>query len=309
MEITSQHPLVSVAVIAYNSAEYILETLESIKAQTYDNIELIVSDDCSTDGTVEICRKWIENNKSRFVDARIVESPVNTGQSGNYNRAFDACKGEWIKEIDGDDRLLPHCISDFIEFTHTHPEAQCIFGKIQYIGGTPELRDIYLREHFDYDFFSLPKEKQFRRLLLNGNCIPSPGYFYNKSYIQHMGVTNDERIPHLEDYPKWINLLKKGVTFFFMDQFVAEYRLGSGVSTQNKISPLSYKSLQLFKIYYLYPELIAMGEEERINHEAAELANVYAQKLSAEHARESLSYRIGRCILSPLRQISKCFHR
>ena len=72
MEITTPHPLVSVAVIAYNSAEYILETLESIKAQTYDKIELIVSDDCSLDGTVEICHKWIDANKSRFVDICIV---------------------------------------------------------------------------------------------------------------------------------------------------------------------------------------------------------------------------------------------
>ncbi|MDR0890977.1 MAG: glycosyltransferase [Endomicrobium sp.] len=52
------NPLVSVCVITYNSSKYVLETLESIKTQTYQNIELIVSDDCSTDDTVEVCENY-----------------------------------------------------------------------------------------------------------------------------------------------------------------------------------------------------------------------------------------------------------
>ena len=57
---TSQSlPLVSVVVITYNSAKFVIETLESVKSQTYKNIELIISDDCSTDDTVERCRLWL----------------------------------------------------------------------------------------------------------------------------------------------------------------------------------------------------------------------------------------------------------
>ena len=59
MEMNNQ-PLVSVPVITYNSAKFVLETLESIKAQTYQNIELVISDDCSTDNTVQICRDWVD---------------------------------------------------------------------------------------------------------------------------------------------------------------------------------------------------------------------------------------------------------
>ena len=54
--------LVSVCVLAYNSSKYILETLNSIKNQTYDTIELIISDDCSTDDTVALCTQWINRN-------------------------------------------------------------------------------------------------------------------------------------------------------------------------------------------------------------------------------------------------------
>ena len=114
MEMNNQ-PLVSVLVITYNSAKFVLETLESIKAQTYQNIELIISDDCSTDNIVELCQKWVEENKERFVRTQIITSDLNTGVSANGNRGRDACQGEWIKGIAGDDLLMPNCVEDCVE--------------------------------------------------------------------------------------------------------------------------------------------------------------------------------------------------
>lgn len=75
---SEKNPLVSIIVITYNSAKYVLETLESAKAQTYQNIKLIVSDDCSTDNKIEICRKWLEKNKGRFVRTELITVEQNT---------------------------------------------------------------------------------------------------------------------------------------------------------------------------------------------------------------------------------------
>ncbi|PMB24596.1 hypothetical protein CEN47_17710, partial [Fischerella thermalis CCMEE 5319] len=111
------NPLVSIIVITYNSAKYVLETLESAKAQTYQNIELIVSDDGSTDETVEICRKWIEENKERFVKTELITVPANTGIPANCNRGVKAAKGEWVKLIAGDDILSDFCIERNISFS------------------------------------------------------------------------------------------------------------------------------------------------------------------------------------------------
>ena len=96
-------PLVSISVITYNSSKYVIETLDSAKAQTYQNIELIISDDCSTDNTVEICKNWINDNKERFVRTELITVKKNTGISPNCNRANNAANGEWIKEIAGDE--------------------------------------------------------------------------------------------------------------------------------------------------------------------------------------------------------------
>ncbi len=107
--------LVSIAVIIYNSSKYVVEMLESVKAQTYANIELIISDDHSTDDTVNVCQQWIEKNKEKFIRTDLITTPENKGVSANCtncNRGIKAAQGEWIKFIAGDDILLPECIED-----------------------------------------------------------------------------------------------------------------------------------------------------------------------------------------------------
>jgi len=307
MEINHGHPLVSVAVITYNSAEYILETLESVKAQTYDNVELVVSDDCSQDNTIELCRQWIAENRSRFGAVHIVQSPVNTGQSGNYNRAFDACNGEWIKEIDGDDKLLPNCISDFIEYTENHPDAKFVFGKMDYIGNEKVVESV--KKWFDYSFFSMTVEEQLHRLLYEGNCVPSPCSFYNREYIKAIGFRNDERIPYLEDHPKWISLIRKGVRFHLMDKVVAAYRVGNGISTGGKRSVAFYKTGLLFDYYYRFPAWCADDTEAAVNRMVNAQVELYERQLQLEEEikrlRGTKAYRLGKTILKPFSFLKK----
>jgi len=124
-------PLVSVTVITYNSAKFVLETLESIRQQTYSNIELIISDDCSKDNTVELCQQWINEHGGRFVRSTIVTTPVNTGVAANFNRAIDNSNGEWIKGIAGDDLLLPTSVADYINYINDNDESKIVFGKSQ----------------------------------------------------------------------------------------------------------------------------------------------------------------------------------
>ena len=289
-------PLVSVNVITYNSAEYILETLESVKNQTYPNIELIISDDCSKDDTLAICDAWLKTNRSRFANAKIVTSPVNTGLSPNYNRAIDAASGEWIKEIDGDDRLLPNCITDFIEFVNANPDAKYIFAKVNCFGSDKATCKKY-EEVFKYDLFLKSSEEQLHQLIYKDNFIPCQGSFYNKTFIDTLGFRNDERMPMIGDWPKWITLLQKGVKFYFMDKYVADYRIGNGTSTSPNISPRYQKSLLLTDIYYRWPQWMAAGNAEYIN--------IIAKKVTAMEdeilrLRNTHAYRLGKCLLRPV---------
>ena len=255
----TNQPLVSVNVLMYNSSKYILETLESIKAQTYQNIELIMSDDKSTDNTVQICEKWIAKNKNRFASYQILVPDHNTGQSGNYNRAFRAATGEWIKEIDGDDLLLPNCLTDLMEFVDANPDAKYVFGKANYF--PKKNRKYSIKLPFDNSFFSKSANEQLEQLLFKDDFICSACSFYNRQYTLDIDFTCDERIPNMEDLPKWINLLRKNVLFFFLDKEIVSYRLFSGISTQRCISLRFFQSMALFRRFYQYPALLEKGTD------------------------------------------------
>lgn len=260
-----KHPLVSVPVITYNSAMTVVETLESIKAQTYQNLELIVSDDCSTDNTVELCRDWIEQNKSRFVRTELLTVEKNTGVSANVNRAEKACYGEWIKSIAGDDILIPSCVQDCMDYVAEHPDTIYLFGKQNAFGADKNICEI-INNRFDYSFFSLSPKEQLHRLIFEANCIPATTAFYHRERAKATGVTNDERIPLLEDWPKWINLLNAGVQFEFVDKVTVLYRVSeSSLSTTSNHSLAFRKSNALFyQLYQFKPEFKERNKKEAV---------------------------------------------
>ena len=302
-------PLVSVPVITYNSSKYVIETLESIKSQTYQNLELIVSDDCSTDNTVELCRNWIEKNKDRFVRTELLTVGENTGISANCNRAESACNGEWIKMIAGDDLLVPKCVDICIEYVTGHLDVIYLFGRRNAFGSDSDTCK-HINESFDYSFFNLTIEDQLHRLIYDANCVPAVTAFYNVKRLEKIGVRYDERIPLLEDWPRWINLLKAGVKFHFVNDVVVDYRIG-GISTVSNINSNFYRSGKLFYYLYIYPERIKKNPEKEICRLVDEEVEMYEYTRKIEeqlsHIENSYSYRFGKKIIRPLSKIKKYF--
>lgn len=256
-------PLVSVAVITYNSSKTVEETLDSIYNQTYPNLELIISDDCSTDNTVKICRDWIEVHKGRFVRTELLTAEKNTGVSANMNRGADACRGEWVKDIAGDDLLLPDCVQTYVDYVGEHPEAVYVFAKVETFGGEEDRRK-EIGNQFLYDFFNWPIKQQYDFLTLERNCIPASTAFYNRERIIVLGIRNDERIPLLEDWPKWINLLKAGVHIDFVDKVTVRYRVGeTGLSTQLDKPLIWRQQFALMELYYRLPYMKEINYSKR----------------------------------------------
>lgn len=301
------NPLVTIGVYTYNSSETVLETLESVKRQTYPNIELIISDDCSKDDTVEKCNKWIDKNKQRFVNVRLLKTDINTGQSGNYNRVLKVCSGEWIKDIDGDDLLTPNCIEDYIEYVKLHPEAIFVFGKTEVFGKSKEKIDFFVH-FFNYDFFKLPVQDKYNYLITKGNCIASPSAFSNVSERKKLGLYYDERIPMLEDLPMWVNATKRGIDLFFLDKVVCKYRVGGEGVTSGKGHVEFQKSQRLYEIYYVLPFHINNDYEKAIEGIASyeiNLLNTIAslrKELNTYHS--SFLSRIKRLIFKGINRLN-----
>lgn len=294
-------PLVTVGVYTYNSSKTVIETLESIKNQSYPKLELIVSDDCSTDETVSLCQEWIEMNRDRFVNTIIIVPEQNTGQSGNYNRALKASNGEWIKDIDGDDLLTPNCIEDYIVFVKDHPDAIFVFGKAEVFGPNHKRINDF-EKLFDYEFFNLSVEEKHERLIKVGNCIPSASAFSNVKRRQSLDLWYDERIPYLEDWPMWVKATKRGYDLFFLNKIVCRYRVGGdGTTSGTKGESRKYKiSLLKFELYYI----LDIEEELSVNVDHA-INRIAERELSKtitliNKYESSYTYKIGKAIMYPL---------
>ena len=246
-------PLVSVLIMTYKSAETILETLEGVKAQTYPNIELIISDDCSPDNTKEICREWLEKNGSLFIRTKILLAPQNTGVSANVNRAFYASAGVYAVPTAGDDILLPECVQIGVDYMASHPDALVAFGRVSGFGRSQEEIEEYINRCFDYTFFDLSAEEQYHRLLFKGNCVPAAASMYNMSLVKKYKISNDERIPMIDDYPKWMSITKRGIQLRFIDAELVKYRLSeNSISTTCTPSVRAKQSSALIFIYYQF---------------------------------------------------------
>ena len=295
--------LVSVTVITYNSSKTILETLDSIKAQTYQEMELIISDDCSTDNTVSLCKQWLTANNSRFQRTQLIESPSNTGISANLNRAEDACQGKWVKGIAGDDLLLPKCIDTYMQYVAERDDLPCIFSRAQCFSAI-DGKDVNKFASFDYHFFSLSREQQLHHLLYEGNCIPAATAFINLSLMRQLGIRNDERIPMLEDLPKWINILNAGYRLEFLDRKLVRYRVFNGISTIES-SPNYFYSGLLYTMLYQYPEW-----QKRDPKDAYYRLREWVEETKPPlGVRDRRNLSVGRFILSPIYQAKEIIRR
>lgn len=243
------NPLISVGVIAYNSSEFIIDVLESIKSQTYQNIELIVSDDKSSDNTVDICREWISHNKDRFVRTEVIVPEQNTGTAGNYNRALYASRGEWMKFIDADDIMFPNCLEDNVDYVSKHPEAKVVFSDILYFSNVNNIgnRHFVTKEH--KAFFDMNAHDQLMILLIKNRMPPSSSFIQTKLLMEN---PYQEEYKLIEDAPKWIDLTNKGYKFYYFDKVTTGYRECLSVTRSGKrfYTPLAVECV--FK--YLWSE-------------------------------------------------------
>lgn len=211
--------LVSVIVLSYNSSKYIAETLESIKNQTYSTIELIISDDASTDSTCDLCHIWLKENSQRFNGTRLLQSPTNTGVTASCNRGLEIAQGAWIKFIAGDDLLTEDCLSNNMNFVNSNPDVHILFSNAIKINANGEVigpmptNAIKMR---------LSAKEQYSEMLKQ-QFVLTPTAFLRRTTIDLLGGFN-ESIPFIEDYPFWLLATQSGIQLSFQDLITVKYR-------------------------------------------------------------------------------------
>jgi glycosyltransferase involved in cell wall biosynthesis len=253
-------PLVSVIIITYNSEKFVLEVLESVKCQTYLNIELIISDDGSKDKTIEICNEWILKNQDRFSRIELLTVPFNTGIPANCNRGVKASNGEWVKIIAGDDILNEKCIELNIKFILNNNLNRIIIvsNMIMFNDGEDYCKKgvIVVPDNLFLLKECVTPEIQHRYVVKYylGN---TPTLFISKEILDK--VPFDESLPFQEDRPFAINATKKGYCFRYLDAATVYYRVSESSVFASKSSKVLfndfYKKRRQFVLKYIYPNI------------------------------------------------------
>lgn len=244
------NPLVSVIALSYQSAETIIETLNSIYEQTYSRIELIICEDCSNDGTNEICKNWLDMNSARFEKAILIAQEKNKGVVKNYNDGISKSSGEWLKPIACDDVLDAEAIElmvrsselfksewifcDWIKFTTEIP------SEILFQNKAIEINEVYVNEN------------NIKKRIINENIFKAPCLFISKRLIDKVGGL-DIRFKHLDDWPLWIKLIENGNFPILINKKLVFYRVRKESISNNgrkKINTLLQDDLwKFYKIY------------------------------------------------------------
>jgi glycosyltransferase involved in cell wall biosynthesis len=118
-------PKLSILIPLYNAEKYIAQTIESVLNQTFEDWELIVLDDCSTDNSYEIAKSYESSDKRITVK----KNTQNLGMMGNWNEGIKYCHSEYFVKLDADDLWHPNLLAESIEILDKMPEVALIFTK------------------------------------------------------------------------------------------------------------------------------------------------------------------------------------
>lgn len=270
--ILQNKPLVSVVICTYNQQNFIRETLDSVLAQTYPNIEIIVSDDGSVDGTPDILREYGQRYPDKI---KPVFSPMNTGIPSNINRGMKQRTGELTAWLDGDDLMLPAKIEKQVDFLLKHPEVtgcyhdaeifdsnsgQGIGRMSELYNGCAELKQGRLKDWLIPRYYVLPSSI----MALSAAC-PAHGY--------------DEHLKHFSEHLFFAEVFLNGTLLAINDTLVRYRRHDANITGNSKARDASYEyELMAYAIMDArYPEIHSITKRLRLSASLTEAVRWHRQ--------------------------------
>ena len=197
-------PAISIVIPAYNHEQFVRETLASVLNQSFADFEIVITDDGSTDGTVEAIRE--------FSDPRIdlLALKKNNGAAAALNSSIRRSRGEFICYLSSDDKFLPGKLEQQIDFLRKNHSLAAIFGMPNFIDehGLPLAEE----NQFNGQVFRAPfnerllsRDDWLRRFFFFGNCLCHPTMMIRRSVYDEIGLY-DPRLANLPDFDMWVRL-------------------------------------------------------------------------------------------------------
>lgn len=241
-------PLVSVITPLYNCSKYLEQTIQSVLSQTFQNWEMIMVDDCSTDNSVEVIQSFVEQD-SRI---RLIQLSENSGAAVARNTAIEAAQGRYIAFLDSDDLWLPHKLETQLQFMQ---DKDIAFSYSAYEKADEQGQSLGL--------IGVPEKVNYDQLLKC--CVIG---CLTAIYDTHkLGKVYMPLIRKRQDFGLWLRLLRKVDYAYGIQQPLAQYRVRSGSISSKKSNAAAYtwrlyrevEQLNLLKASYYFSHYAVRG--------------------------------------------------
>ena len=233
-------PKISVHIIAYNQKDFIREAIDSALAQDYPNLEVVVADDASSDGTADIIAGYARDH-GRVV---AVLNPENLGITRNSNAALRACSGEFIAFMGGDDVLLPGKIGAQAAWFANRPERVLCGHQVEVFYQDDSRPPHPLSRHIlagtGAETFIKHNPFGATAVMVRANRIPPYGF--------------DETLPVVSDQMMWVDVLRDDGEFGFVPGTYARYRKHDANVTRDPFANLGDVERHFANVTERYPQ-------------------------------------------------------
>jgi glycosyltransferase involved in cell wall biosynthesis len=200
---------ISVVTPSYNQAKFIEKTIQSVLSQDVLNLEFVIYDNLSNDGTIEILK--------RYEPQLCWISEKDKGQGHAVNKGIQNTSGDIIGWLNSDDIYYPGALKSVLEFFQTHPEIDLVYGDADHIDTEDEWIEDYYTEPWDYE-------------RLKDVCfLCQPAVFFHRRVAEKFGLL-DERLYWCMDYEYWLRVGLGGAKVAYLPQKLA----GSRMYPENK---------------------------------------------------------------------------
>lgn len=201
---SSDKPLVSICIPAYNTAKFLKKSLDSIVNQTYTNREIIVSNNASTDDTAKIVKKYVEKYKIKYF-----ENDKNIGPWRNFERCISLAKGEYIAIFHADDIYMPNIVQKQVEYFQKNLQIGAVFTNANLINGRGEIigeskLPVELNKKGTYYFTDI-----FFSTLNNLHYLVCPSVMVKSKIYHELIPFRDDLFETASDVDMWFRISEK----------------------------------------------------------------------------------------------------
>jgi hypothetical protein len=270
---------ISIVIPSYNQAIYLPATLDSVCYQDYPDLEVLVYDGGSTDGSADILRDWTKpagGQPIRWVSQR------DHGQADAINRGMRECTGEIIAYLNSDDIYFPGALATAAAYFREHPDCLVLYGQAHHLKPDGSFLEVYPTEPWSYE------------RLLETCFLCQPAVFWRREAVERFGYFDDS-LNYALDYEYWLRIGRETPFHYLEGQFLAGSRVHADTKTLSQRVPTHLEIVPVIQRYAQSPAPVLQWIKHLAHHRAAQME--CADRAYPELRRRFLAKMAVHCLI------------